>query len=61
MDTTLQSYRNLTAEQGLHSILDLINKCKEVEGVFTLLWHNTAICRSWEEWFNVVYKKVLIL
>lgn len=61
MDVTLRSYRNLTVKQGLNSILDLINKCKEVEGVFTLLWHNTTICRDWEEWFDKVYKKVLVL
>ncbi len=55
MDGTLQSYRGLTVEEGLVSILDLMNKCREVEGVFTLLWHNTSICRGWVDWFEEVY------
>ncbi len=59
MDGTLKSYRNLTIEESLNVITDLINKCKEVEGVFTLLWHNTSICRDWKEWTNKVYKEIL--
>ena len=59
MEATLKSYRGLTYEEGLNSILGLINKCKEVEGVFTLLWHNTSIYRGWEEWFSKVYKKIV--
>lgn len=59
MDGTLQLYRNLSPEEGVNSILDLVNRCKEVEGVFTLLWHNTSIYRGWEEWFEGVYKKAL--
>lgn len=61
MDGTLQSYRNLTPEEGMNFIMDLINKCGEVEGVFTLLWHNTSIYRGWEDWFEGVYKKTLNL
>lgn len=61
MDVTLRSYRKLKVEDGLRSVLDLISKCKSVEGVFTLLWHNTSICNDWEEWVEGVYEKVLQL
>ena len=59
MDGTLSSYRNLTPDEGFNSIDDLIGKCENVEGKFTLLWHNTSIYRGWEEWFEKVYVKVL--
>ena len=59
MEGTLQSYRKLTTEEGLRSILDLADKCKEVEGVFTLLWHNTSLYRGWEHWVEDVYKTFL--
>lgn len=61
MEGTLQGYRNLTPEEGLYSIVELMNKCRNVEGIFTLLWHNTSLCREWGTWIEGVYKKVLIL
>ncbi len=59
MEGTLQSYRKLKPEEGLDIIIDLMSKCKAVEGTFTLLWHNTSICRGWEEWFRKVYIKLI--
>lgn len=59
MEATLKSYRGLTYEEGLASILELIDKCRGVEGVFTLLWHNASIYRGWEKWFDGVYKRIL--
>ncbi len=61
MDSTLKFYGDLTIKESLNLIRDLLNKCKEVEGTFTLLWHNTSIYRGWEEWFEEVYKKILEL
>ena len=59
MDATLKSYRNLNIEEGLESILLLVTRCREVEGTFTLLWHNTSIYRGWEDWFEKVYKNLI--
>ena len=59
MDGTLKVYRKLTPDEGLKSIIYLMNKCKEAEGVFTLLWHNTSIYRGWENWMDEVYIKSL--
>jgi len=59
MDGTLQTYRKLSPEEGLDSIINLMNRCRDVEGVFTLLWHNTSIGRGWDEWFEKVYKVFL--
>lgn len=56
MEATLNGYRNLTPQEGLENIIDLATKCKNVEGVFTLLWHNETIYREWKPWFNI-YKK----
>ena len=59
MDGTLKVYRKLTPDEGLKSIIYLMDKCKEVEGTFTLLWHNTSIYRGWENWMDEVYIKSL--
>ena len=58
MDGTLCNYRDLTTEQGAARILELARRCKQVEGTFTLLWHNSSITGSWEEWFDM-YARVL--
>ena len=55
MDGTLKTYRKLRIKEGSDSILKLKNRCRKVEGTFTLLWHNTSIYRGWEEWFDEVY------
>lgn len=60
MDGTIKTYRGLSPETGLNSLLDLKNKCEEVEGIFTLLWHNTSVYRNhWDEWIEKVYKEIL--
>lgn len=59
MDGTLKSYRGLSTEEGLEVIKSLAKSCKDVEGIFTLLWHNTAILRGWIPWFEQVYKPSL--
>jgi len=58
MDGTLHDYRGLTPEQGEARILELAQRCKQVEGTFTLLWHNTSLEGRWQPW-AVVYRRVL--
>lgn len=58
MDGTLRNYRSLTPEQGRKQILALAQRCKEVEGTFTLLWHNSSLTESWRVWGDM-YQEVL--
>jgi hypothetical protein len=50
MDGTLCDYRDMSPEQGMKRILGLAEKCKQVEGVFTLLWHNSSFQGRWRGW-----------
>jgi hypothetical protein len=50
MDGTLSDYRMLSTEQAQVCIMDLARKCIEVEGTFTLLWHNTMLLHENTDW-----------
>lgn len=58
MDGSLRDYRQLTPEQGEHRILELATRCRQVEGTFTLLWHNSSFDWEWRPWAKV-YERVL--
>jgi hypothetical protein len=58
MDGTLRQYRGLTPEQGEERIITLAKRCKQVGGIFTLLWHNTALTGEWANWAPI-YRRVL--
>jgi hypothetical protein len=58
MDGTLRNYRDLTPEQGEMCILELARRCKQVEGTFTLLWHNTSLDGEWRPW-REMYQRVV--
>jgi hypothetical protein len=45
MDTTLLRYMNLQPEQALSKLLDLVDRCRAVGGVFTLVWHQTNLMK----------------
>jgi hypothetical protein len=47
MDTTLTHYRGFSPFQGEKKILELAERCKQVEGRFTLLWHNSSFDEEW--------------
>jgi hypothetical protein len=57
MDTTLHRYRGLTPEQGEARILELAGRCKQVEGTFTLLWHNSSLDWEWRPWAEM-YRRI---
>lgn len=50
MDASLQSYACLEPEAGLTAALTLAATCKQAGGTFSLLWHNTGLCRHWAHW-----------
>ncbi|MGI6455407.1 MAG: hypothetical protein ACOX5R_07245 [bacterium] len=58
MEGTLRNYRNLTPEEGEERILTLAKRCKQVNGTFTLLWHNTSLQGDWKPWAEM-YRRVL--
>jgi hypothetical protein len=47
MDATLRSYRQLTPQQACDRIELLARRCRDVEGTFTLLWHNQSPDPAW--------------
>lgn len=58
MDCTLfDTYMRLTKEDALSLILQLIDKVAELNGVFTLLWHNTYLIEG--SWEKEMYEKIL--
>ncbi len=59
MDSSLNDYMNLSLDQARNHIVGLAQRCVNVEGEFTLLWHNTSFFGQWSSWGNV-YKSVLI-
>jgi hypothetical protein len=58
MDGTLLQYRNLEPSQGEEIIYNLAHRCKDVEGTFTLLWHNTSLQGEWAPWGDM-YERVV--
>ncbi len=43
MDTTLWGYLKRSEEEGLGDAVRMMNAVEEVEGLFTLLWHQEAV------------------
>lgn len=58
MDATLINYRKLDPDAALARILELAERCRLVEGVFTLLWHNTMLCGTFRQWAST-YERAL--
>jgi hypothetical protein len=58
MDRTLRDHRKLSPELSEIRILELAQRCKRVEGTFTLLWHNSSLDWEWEPW-RKVYERVV--
>ena len=58
MDDTLHSYRKMNPKQGEDVILRLARRCKQVEGIFTILWHNTYLSDQHRPWGDM-YQRIL--
>jgi hypothetical protein len=61
MDVTLLHYRELSPSEGEARILALARRCKQVEGVFTLLWHNSSLDGAWASWGSMYRRAVVSL
>lgn len=55
MDATFSHYNNITAEESLHKIREVMGYVKEVEGLMIGLWHNSTFSESkeWKGWRRV--------
>ena len=62
MDITLKKYLKLTPESALDLLLQICNASRQVEGRFSILWHNSsfAATQSWGGW-SEAYRKLLRL
>ena len=58
MDATLAGYRKFKPSEGIQRAVDLAQRCKKVEGIFTLLWHNTSTYSKWHAWVKP-YREML--
>jgi hypothetical protein len=58
MDCTLYKYRKLAPEQGEARMLELAQRCRQVEGTFTLLWHNSVLAGGFQHW-AAAYRRVV--
>ncbi len=58
MDGTLRDYRGMTPDQGEAHILELARRCQQVEGTFTLLWHNSSLDGEWRVWAEM-YRRIV--
>lgn len=58
MDATFRHYRDLSPDNAGKSIHRLAERCEQVEGIFTMLWHNTSLDGDWAPWARM-YASVL--
>ncbi len=62
MDATFTSYLNVTPQEALKEIENLIKEVRKVNGQFTPLWHNESMSgyKEWKGWEDV-YEKMIEL
>jgi hypothetical protein len=58
MDGTLRRYRRLAPEQARARVLELARRCRDTEGIFTLLWHNSSLEGDWAAW-SPIYEQLV--
>ncbi len=60
MDATLRFYMKVQPEEVMSYVGPLIREVKNVQGTFTLLWHNESLGgkKPWEEWQDV-YEEIV--
>lgn len=55
MDGTLRQYRNMSADNAIETIRELIDVTRKAGGLFISVWHNTSLTEreGWEGWRKV--------
>ena len=59
MDGTLFDYMKLSVEDAKELVMNLKQRCFDVEGDFVILWHNHATTREFEEYYREVYLPIV--
>jgi hypothetical protein len=59
MDGTFFQYRRITPEIAYRKMCRLYEACRQVEGDFVVLWHNTVVYREFEPWFRDCFCRFL--
>jgi hypothetical protein len=59
MDGTFFQYQHNTPEATCRKMQQLHKACRQVEGDFVILWHNTVVYREFEELEREVFSKVI--
>jgi len=57
MDGTLRDYRELSCDEGFNIIMSLAEKCRQVKGTYTILWHN-SLGGYYQDWTDL-YKRFI--
>lgn len=62
MDTTLRQYLQLTRDESLEKIRELVEKTRQVNGTFISLWHNESLSdeKEWKGWKSIYEDMVKI-
>lgn len=62
MDATLNLYLNLSPEQALQKIRQLVTEVRNVDGLFISLWHNESMGNfwPWKGWQNLYEEMVMV-
>lgn len=60
MDITLQQFLNLTPDEALERVKQIIDTIRRVGGTFSTLWHNESLS-EWKQWtgWSEVYRNIL--
>jgi hypothetical protein len=58
VDGTLHVYRGHTPQEAARRVLELARRCQQVEGTFTMLWHNSSLDGEWLPWASM-YQQVV--
>lgn len=60
MDATLVDgdYMGKTPQESVVVVRDLLGKCRQVGGVFTILWHNSSLVAPFAEYFPEIFAEL---
>ncbi len=59
MDGTLKQYMNLSKEEALNRVSNLIDVSKKYQMSITILFHNSSFCNEWNN-YDRLYESILI-
>jgi len=61
MDVTFSQYMELTLDEALQALKEMIETCKKYNGLFVLLWHNSHFDETLIPGITEFYKDIFKL